>query len=297
MEQTFNISNDVRLDSLAEYGFQIDDTPDFRELPSEGQISHGMLEIVSGLTTLFEDSRLEEELEPLLYNVINLFHRRVDQLERLLDQNELSQQDLIRAQDGSEVLSVELETMTHKGQLLTESRNVFEVIRDIAASHFATVSGTNWIPPRGRQVNHTTNTAAILESRAFIEEKKAANKNLNLPSGTKIGFAGSQTFSDIETIEAVLKTLHKKYPDMILCHTNTKGSDQIAMQWALKNKVTAIAFTPNWKAGNAAPFKRNDDLLSCDLKGIIAIPHNGIVKNLIQKAEKSDVPVYIIKGV
>ena len=82
------------------------------------------------------DTRLEPDLEDLLWSTVNVFHRAIDRIERELDDNELAQQRSQREQDGSEVKSVELERLTAEGQTLIERRNAFELMRDQAADQF-----------------------------------------------------------------------------------------------------------------------------------------------------------------
>ncbi len=57
----------------------------------------------------------------------------METIERKLDENEQAQRQSQREQDGSEVLSVELERLIALGQTLSERRNAFEYSRDEAA--------------------------------------------------------------------------------------------------------------------------------------------------------------------
>ena len=79
------------------------------------------------------DTRLEPDLEDLLWSTVNLFHRAADRIERELDDNEQAQQRSQQEQDGSEVRSVELERLTAEGLTLIERRNGMELFRDQAA--------------------------------------------------------------------------------------------------------------------------------------------------------------------
>ena len=69
------------------------------------------------------DTRLEPDLEDLLWSTVNLFHRATDRIERELDDNEQAQRKSQREQNGSEVRSVELERLTAEGITLIERRN------------------------------------------------------------------------------------------------------------------------------------------------------------------------------
>ena len=63
--------------------------------------------------------------------------------------------------------------------------------------------------------------------------------------------------------------LTRNFP--ILLHGGSpKGAERIAACWAENRKVTQIAFKPNWtKHAKAAPFRRNDDMLSVMPAGLI----------------------------
>jgi hypothetical protein len=54
-------------------------------------------------------------LHALLWSLVNVFHRRIDRIERDLDTNESAQRLGQREQDGSEVRSVELERLVAQG--------------------------------------------------------------------------------------------------------------------------------------------------------------------------------------
>ena len=86
------------------------------------------------------DTRLEPDLEDLLWSTVNLFHRAVDRIERELDDNEQAQRRSQKEQDGSEIRSVELERLTAEGMTLIERRNSLGVLprpgrRPVRAPH------------------------------------------------------------------------------------------------------------------------------------------------------------------
>jgi hypothetical protein len=117
------------------------------------------------------DTRLEPDLEDLLWSTVNLFHRAADRIERELDGNEQAQRRSHKEQDGSEVRSVELERLLAEGTTLIERRNAFEAMRDQAAELFETHTGSAWRPRAGSMVNHRTLTASLIDSRDFLAAK------------------------------------------------------------------------------------------------------------------------------
>ena len=286
------------LQELQLYGFRpFSDEPDPRPLPEGDRITGAVADIFDALVATLTDTRLEPDLEDLLWSTVNLFHRAASRIERELDDNEQAQRRLQKEQDGSEVKSVELERLTAEGQTLIERRDAFELMRDQAAEHFERETGSSWRPRAGSMVNHRNLTAAMIDSREFLAAKKRAETQVLLPAGPKIAFSGGEG-GDHKLIWAKLDQVHAKHPDMVLLHGgSTKGAEKIAACWADNRKVPQVVFKPDWsRHKNAAPFKRNDQMLEALPIGVIAFPGSGISENLADKARKMGVPVWRFSG-
>ena len=79
------------------------DEPDPRPLPEANIITGAVVDIFDALVSSLTDTRLEPDLEDLLWSTVNLFHRAVDRIERELDGNEQAQRRSQKEQNGSEV--------------------------------------------------------------------------------------------------------------------------------------------------------------------------------------------------
>jgi hypothetical protein len=237
---------------------------------------------------------LEDELDDLLWALTNIFHRRIDRLERDLDTNVQAQRRSQAEQDGSEVRSVELERLIVQGQSLIERRNAFEFCRDHAASRFEAETGSAWRPRSGSRISHRNLTSAMIDSREIIDAKRRAEQELLVPKGPRIAFTGGAECNDHQRIWAVLDKVRAKHPDMVLLHGGSpKGAERIAACWADHRKVPQVVFKPDWtRHKQAAPFKRNDQLLEALPIGVIAFPGSGIAANLADKARKMGIPVW-----
>ena len=282
------------LHELQLYGYRpFEDEPDPRPLPEGDRIAGAIADIFDALISTLEDTRLEPDLDDLLWSTVNLFHRAAERINRELDDNEQSQKRSQREQDGSEVKSVELERLTAEGQTLLERRDAFELMRDQAADHFERHTRSSWRPRTGSMVNHRNLTAAMIDSRDFIAAKRRAEAEVLLPAGPKIAFSGGDS-TDHKLIWAKLDQVHAKHPDMVLMHGGSpKGAEKIAARWADTRKVSQVAFKPDWtKHAKAAPFKRNDQMLAVMPIGVIIFPGTGIQDNLADKARKLGIPVY-----
>ncbi|RUM96334.1 DUF2493 domain-containing protein [Pseudaminobacter arsenicus] len=272
--------------------------PDRRPLPEESAVQSALTTIFDVLFEMLGDTRLEPDLEDLLWSTVNLFHRAGERIQRELQRNEDAQRTGQQEQDGSEVKSVELERLVAEGITLLERRNAFEFMRDHAADLFEAQTGTAWRPRTGSKVNHANMTAAVIDSRDFLSARRRAETEVLIPTGTKIAFGGGIDYNDHEAIWNALDRARTKFPDMVLLHGGSpKGAERIAACWAQARKVTQIAFKPDWtKHAKAAPFRRNDDLLSVMPSGVIIFPGSGITGNLADKAHRLGIPVWRFGG-
>jgi hypothetical protein len=283
------------LTELQLYGYRpFHDEPDQRPLPEGNAVAGAIADIFDAFVSTLSDTRLEPDLDDLLWSAVNLFHRAVDRIERELDTNEQAQRRSQREQNGSEVRSVELERFTAEGMTLIERRNCIELFRDQAAERFEAHIGTPWRPRAGSLVNHRTLTTAMIDSRDFLAAKRRADTEVLLPPGPKIAFTGGLEFNDHLLIWDRLDRVHAKHPDMVLLHGGSpKGAELIAAKWATQRKVPQIAFKPDWtKHQKAAPFKRNDAMLAVLPIGVMVFPGTGIQANLADKAKTLGIPVW-----
>lgn len=287
------------LQELQLYGHRpFADEPDPRPLPEGNRVAGAIADIFDALVSTLEDTRLEPDLDDLLWSTVNLFQRATGRIEHELDDNEQAQRRSQREQDGSEVKSVELERLTAEGQTLLERRDAFELMRDQAAEHYERQVGKPWLPRSGSKVNHRNLTSAMIDSRDFLMAKKRAEQEILLPPGPKIVVTGGLDFNDHRLIWAKLDQVREKHPDMVLIHGKSpKGAEKIASLWAKNRNVSQIGFAPDWtKHGRAAPFKRNDDILEIVPKGVMHFPGTGINDNLADKARKLGIPVWKFGG-
>jgi hypothetical protein len=283
------------LEELQLYGYRsFADEPDPRPLPEADALQGAIADIFDALAATLEDTRLEPDLEDLLWSVTNLFHRTAARVDRDLDDNEQAQKRSQREQDGSEIRSVELEALTAQGTTLIERRNAYELMRDIAADHFETHIGQTWRPHSGSRISHRTLTAAMIDSRDYLSAKRRAEIEPLLPTGPRVAFSGGLDVTDHRAIWDALDRVKAKHADMVLLHGGSpKGAEKIAACWADNRKCQQIVFKPDWmRHGKAAPFKRNDALLEAMPIGLILFPGSGITDNLADKAKKLGVPLF-----
>jgi hypothetical protein len=283
------------LNELAIYGYRPgQDEPDPRPLPEPEAAQAHLDAMVEALSSMLTGTRLEDDLADLLWSLVNLFHRKIGRVERELETNEQAQRPSQAEQNGSEVKSVELERLIDQGIGLTERRNAFEFCRDYAAELFEAATGSAWRPRSGSMVNHRALTAAVIDSREFLAARRRADTEVLAPAGTRIAFTGGTECNDHQRIWDALDKVRVKHPDMVLLHGGSpRGAERIAACWADNRKVPQVVFKPDWaRHRNAAPFKRNDQLLDALPIGIVVFPGSGISANLADKARKMGIPVW-----
>lgn len=277
------------------YGWRpFTDEPDPRPLPNGDHVAGAVADIFDALIATLADTRLEPDLDDLLWLVSNVFHRAVLRIDRQLDDNEQMQRRLQREQDGTEIKAVELENLIAQGQTMIERRDAFELMRDQASEHYEQHTGSAWRPRTGSMVNHRHLTAAMIDSRDFLAARRKADSEVMLPAGPKIALTGGLDFNDHHLIWEALDKVQAKHPDMVLIHGKSpKGAELIAAKWADNRKVPQVGFAPDWdKHGRAAPFKRNDAILDILPIGVIVFPGTGIQDNLADKAKKLGIKSY-----
>ena len=288
-------ATDLLFQQLQLHGWRpFQDEPDPRPMPDARLAEGAMADIFDALVGTLTETRLEPDLDDLLWNMVNVFHRKIDRLQRDLDDNEHAQQRSQREQDGSEVRSVELERLLAQGMSVIERRNAFEALRDLAADLHERHLGQPWRPRAGSRVNHTTQTAAMIDSRDFLAAKRRSETEIMLPPGPRIAFTGGPDCGDHHRIWAALDKVHTRHPAMVLMHGGTpKGAEKIAARWADHRKVAQVVFKPDWtRHAKAAPFKRNDAILDAQPIGVVVFPGSGVSANLADKAKAKGIRVW-----
>ncbi len=240
-----------------------------------------------------DGTQLADERASLLWGFVNTLDAQTQRLDRAADKLIPGIRELQREQDGSEIRSRELELATDRAENLTARRDAFEGLRDTAAEAYRVETGEVWRPRRGSHVSQTGKlTSAVIEARDFQRAKKDRESTAHLPQGTLVAVAGGKEATDAGKIIGQLDKLKAKYADVVLVHGGGPGAEKVAAGWAERNGVHQIVCKPDWDAhGRAAPFRRNDELLSLLPKGVIAFPGSGITDNLVDKARSLGIPV------
>ena len=283
------------LQEMQLYGYRpFEDEPDGRPLPDTRMMEGAIADIFDAMVACLVDTRIEPDLEDLAWNIVNVFQRAGDRIERELDDNERAQKRLQRQQDGSEVKSVELERKIAEGITMMERRDTMETFRDMGAEQFEKHLRKPWMPWSGPMVNHKALTSAVLDSRKQIDKRAWQDARVLNPDGPRFVLSAGPNYEDHALICGTLDKLLVQFPDMVLVHGKTPtGGEHIAACWARNRDVPQDPRKPDWdRHGKAAPFKRNDVMLQIMPKGVIVFPGSGIQANLADKARKLGIKVW-----
>ena len=276
------------------FGYRpFDDEPDPRPLPDARLAAGAIADMFDALAGCLQDTRIEPDLDDLLWNLVNIFQRAGGHADRKLDDNEQVQRRLQREQDGSEIRSVELERAIREGISLIERRDAMEFFREAAADQYRTLTRKAWVPRTGSRANQKALTAALIDSRDFLDARLRQKAASLLPEGTRIAFTGGAD-ADHSAVWDSLDRARIRHPDMILLHGATPtGAERAAACWAESRGVVQVAFRPDWnRHGKAAPFKRNDRMLEALPVGVIIFSGTGIQDNFADKARKMGIPIW-----
>jgi hypothetical protein len=289
---TDHVLNELQLHGYRPFA----DEPDQRLLPDGNAVAGAVADIFDALIVTLEDTRLEPDLDDLLWSTVNVFHRATERIARELDDNEQAQ----KRSSGTGRQRGEVgrtRAPDRRGQTLIERQAAFELMRDQAAEHYERHVGKPWLPRSGSKVNHRNLTSAMIDSRDFLMAKKRADqRSCCLPARRSSSPAGSTSTITGSSGPSSTRCL-RSTPTWCWSRQVAEGREKIASLWAKNRNVPQIGFAPDWtKHGRAAPFKRNDEMLEIVPKGVMHFPGTGINDNLADKAKKLGIPVWKFGG-
>ena len=268
--------------------------------PDNEECSNAIAEMMAIVSAVFADTCLENDVQEILWQMVNIYHRKIQGLDRELDTNVVQQQALQTEQDGSEIKSVELETILGRGEQIQVRLQTIETMRDIAAKQFLAETGSVWLPKSGSIKKQQTMTGSLIDSREFANACKLQKTEQLIPQGTKIAVSGGKQ-CDYKLVWAQLDACHKKLnargEALVLLHGGGEGVEKSASLWAKNNNVEQVIFRPDWnRYGKAAPFKRNDAILNIAPKGLMVLyPDSGIHEQIIREAKRIGIKHKIVR--
>src|SRR3546814_16204796 len=112
---------------------------------------------------------------------------------------------------------------------MIERRDTMEFFRECAAEQFRSHARKAWTPRTGSRVRHNTMTAAMIDSRDFMDKRLREKAKDSIPEGTRIAFSGGPACNDQRHIWSALAKVHARHADMVPPHRATPpGADRPA---------------------------------------------------------------------
>lgn len=286
-------------DRLTAYEAQTLLLDDLRTHPPEAALHQLGCSLMTELLDVVGDSALEDFHALIGEALIGAFHSVSQRIERDADKARDQLGGLVRDFDGSEVLDTEIQEATRKARAADVATQAMEIVRDAAASVYATTTGEVWSPWKG-SVKASRNTAAQIEARDALRAAKARKQAATDPGTTIVAFRAApqaDTAEDASRIFDALNWAKAQWPNMALATSGAKGAEKLAIKWARQKGVTLVLAKADFdRHGRAAPFRANDEMLELDPVCVLTLAnslnHNraadlkpfGPALNLAQKA-------------
>ena len=280
------------LEEIELFGAHPSKADDNRDYPEDGDTELTIQGMMIGFSDLMTGTPLEGDLPDLLWGLVGTIDRKLKRTGDELGDRQAAIKACLGEQDGSEVMSTQLEEHTTVAGKLEEHVAAYEAMREYAANTYLSITGQAWRPARGSMVQKKTALASVIAAKEMLDAQAAKEREGKIPEGTRIGFAGSPRGGNIALVEAMLDKVRAKFPDMILMHSGySKGDDKIASNWAARNDVVQVIVPMDFDrwGGKRAGFKRNEQMLDLKPAGMVILPGNGVTENLRDSAEAAGI--------
>ena len=284
----------------------------FQEIVETSQISHyddattadmpdplqAQLAVELIMRTMFDllnGTRMERFADRIAWGIVHSFHKVGEQIDKQADEIAHDIRRLVREQDGSEIVTLELEEAQTRCQSLDEARDVMQCMRDHAGEVYRVETNRPWVSPRGSTVS-AKRTASVIAAHDFLRGRAVARRELLAPEGPVVVFSGGSEWHDWEQLYDRLSEIKARIPNMILATTaQHKGCDAIAAAWAASNGVKLVAFTLKMSLGAKAGFDRNKRLLALKPVEAVVCQGSGVQSNFYELLRKANVPTHAFR--
>ena len=177
---------------------------------------------------------------------------------------------------------------------MSSAATSFEIMRDEAADLYEAQTGIELAAAHRLEGQPPGDDRAVIDCRDFLAARRRAETEVLMPGRHQDRLRRRARLQRSRADLGRARQGPREAPDMVLLHGGSpRGAERIAACWAENRKVTQIAFKPDWnRHAKAAPFRRNDQLLSVMPAGVIVFPGSGITENLADKARRFGIPVW-----
>ncbi len=231
--------------------------------------------------------QLNDEREPLLWGVGNVFHKQIKRLNG-------------EARDAASDPDLTPETRDAITRDYDMRRDVLKELFHEAGKAYFRESLKPWDSKGWGRLDHT-HTLATLEAESFLRQVEQHRHEAIYRNGHYIVAAGTSVAPEQEeamrpVVEQKLDKVLARYPDTVLVHGgNPKGYDRLFAEWANRNNVPQIAEQPDFRqhGKERAPTLRNEKIFeTLQVRGLIAFGSRGaLVEDMIARAGQARIGV------
>ena len=277
---------------------------DPRPHPTEPQLAQLGTALMTELLDVLMDTAFEGHLSTICETFIGGLHAGAQRLERDADRRRDALAEQLRDFDGSEVADVELQDAKQQAAATDVAVRAVEIVRDAAATAYATATGEVWSPWRG-STRPGQATAAQIDAETALRAR-AARQTADTDAGDfVVAFRASPRGDAAEDARRIFDALNwakAEWPGMSLALTGARGGERLAKRWAQQKGVRIVLARPNFERhGRAAPFRANEALMQLDPVCVLTLAHSlnaeradargafGPALNLAQRAQAAGV--------
>ena len=167
---TMTAYDQIELFGLTETG--TDELPIPNDLELQGRAVGDAFDCLIGT---IQNTGLASEVEPMAHAFATLFQRRATVIEEAADRLRDKIAALIRAQDGSEVAEVELETAQRQFEATQEKADALRLMAEAAAEAYERETGDAYVPVTGSRTTWRAMAVPSSQERASPASMRTAS--------------------------------------------------------------------------------------------------------------------------
>ena len=155
---------------------------------------------------------LHREIEPIGHGLASLIHRRLVAAETTLDKNKDALNALLRAEDGSEVNTTQIEDTQRECEKGRDLVDGLATMAEAAAQHYEALTGAAFIPYKGsRKAKNSHLTGAVFEAKQWLETHEREQAEQFKVEGAPLAVAGDRDWLDVNAIWERLDKIRSRF--------------------------------------------------------------------------------------
>ncbi|WP_171182081.1 DUF2493 domain-containing protein, partial [Ruegeria sp. HKCCD8929] len=205
--------------------FGLTETADDLPIPSDDELRDAIVrETFEALFSGMVNTGLHREIEPIAHGLASLIFRRRDAADKDLSAHADTLRGLIRAEDGSEIVTMQIEDTQARADRARDLRDALDLMAETAAQCYEQQTGAAFLPAAGGRRSRMAHlSGAVFEARQWLETHERQQAAQFEIEGTPLALAGDRDWSDHtyiwDTLDKIRVRFRDSYAsDLILYH-------------------------------------------------------------------------------